>query len=338
MMSAGMNVLTIVDQAIADSASRYLKKAMAKSRKLDELQTLINQVRDHPAGSEAISTLRQIIHSKYGVAVAQAARIVAQAELRELIPDLVAAFERFMQNAAADPNCHAKKAIADALYRLEYPEEQPFLTGVRHIQMEPVWGGQVDTAPGLRGICALGLVRMNYPDVMVELGDLLADSESEARVGAVRAIAYRNDPQGIPLLRLRVKVGDQPAVLSECFAAMLRIAPAQSLPLVASFLNHSDPQVCEMAAIALGESRLPETLPLLQNWWNRIHNADLRQTALLAMAMLRSDESIEFLLSLIAHQKKPDAQAALAALRIYQDDRDLAQRIQQQLDQRDDLI
>jgi hypothetical protein len=312
---------------------------MAKSRKLDELQALINQVRDQPTTPDAILILEQVLRSKHGVAVAQAARIVAQAELRNLIPELVAAFDRFMHNAAStDPNCHAKKALADALYRLEYSEEQPFLAGIRHIQMEPVWGGQVDTAPGLRGICALGLVRMNYADVMLELGDLLADSESEARIGAVRAIAYRNDSQGLPLLRLRVKVGDQPTVLSECFAAMLRLAPTQSLPLVANFLNDADAQVCEMAAIALGESRLPETLPLLQGWWNRIRDAELRQTGLLAMAMLRLDESIEFLLSLIANGKKPDAQAALAALRIYQDDRDLNQRIQQQLNQRNDLI
>ncbi len=312
---------------------------MAKSRKLDELQALINQVRDNPTTPEALSILGQVLHSNYGVAVAQAARIVAQAELRSFIPDLVGAFDRFMHNATTtDPNCHAKKAIADALYRLEYSEEQPFLTGIRHVQMEPVWGGQVDTAPGLRGICALGLVRMNYGDVMLELGDLLADSESEARIGAVRALAYRNDPQGLPLLRLRVKVGDQPAVLSECFAAMLRLAPTQSLTLVASFLNAADAQVCEMAAIALGESRLPETLALLQSWWTHIRDVELRQTALLAMAMLRSDESIEFLLSLIAEGKKPDAQAALAALRIYQDDRDLSQRIQQQLNQRNDSI
>lgn len=312
---------------------------MTKSRKLDELQALINQIRDNPTTPEAVSILEQVIRSKHGVAVAQAARIVAQAELRSLIPDLVSAFDRLMQNAATtDPNCHAKKAIADALYRLEYSEEQLFLTGIRHVQLEPVWGGQVDTAPGLRGICALGLVRMNYRDVMLELGDLLADSESEARIAAVRAIAYRNDPQSLPLLRLRVKVGDQPAVLSECFAAMLRLAPPQSLPLVAGFLNHADAQVCEMAAIALGESRLSEALPLLQGWWNHLRDAELRQTGLLAMAMLRSDESIEFLLALIAEGKKPDAQAALAALRIYQDDRDLGERIQQRLNQRTDSI
>lgn len=312
---------------------------MAKSRKLDELQARINAVRDYPTAPESIQTLREVIQSKYAVAVMQAARLVGQANLRELIPDLIPAWEQFMQNAAAnDPNCHAKKAIADALYRLDYPEAAPFLAGIRHIQREPIWGGQIDTAPSLRGICALGLVKINYSDVMVELADLLADTESEARIGAVRAIAYRNDPQGVPLLRLKAKLGDEPAVLSECFAAMLRLAPDSSLPLVAGFLNRADAQVCEMAAIALGESRLPETLSILQTWWNHSHNADLRQTGLLSIAMLRSDAAINFLLSLVAEAKKPDAQAALVALRIYQDDQELAKRIQQQLEQRDEQL
>jgi HEAT repeat protein len=309
---------------------------MAKSRKLEALQIQINQVREHPTTPESIATLQEILRSQSAVAVAQAARIIAQAELRTLIPDLVAAFDPFLQNAStSDPSCHAKKAIADALYHLEYGEAALFLAGVHHVQMEPVWGGQVDTAPGLRGICALGLVRMNYPAVMVELGDLLADAESEARIGAVRAIAYCNDPQGIPLLRLRVKLGDEPGVLSECFAALLRLDPAPSVPLVTSFLNHSNSQIGEMAALALGESRLPETLAILQTWWKGTSNADLRQTGLLAIAMLRLDDAINFLLNLIAEGNQPDAQAALVALRIYQDDPALSERIQQKLQSRD---
>nr|RNJ70470.1 MAG: HEAT repeat domain-containing protein [Leptolyngbya sp. IPPAS B-1204] len=309
---------------------------MPKSRKLEELQAQLNQIRAEPTTDEAIAVLRQILASKHNIAIAQAARIIRDADLRELMPDLVTAFNRLMQNpATADPNCLGKKAIAEALYHLEYSEESLFLSGIHHVQMEPVWGGQVDTAPGLRATCALGLVRMNYPDVMVELADLLADPESEARIGAVRALAYTSDPQAVPLLRLKVQIGDEATVLSECFAALLRLTPT-SLPLVARFLNQANPQISEMAALALGESRIPEALPLLQTWWKQTQDADLRQTGLLAIAMLRNDAAIEFLLDLIQNGSKPDAQIALAALRIYQDDRELATRIQQQLDLRPD--
>lgn len=308
---------------------------MAKSRKLEELQARLNEIRTEPTTEPAIATLRQVLTGKYAIAIAQAARIARDANLRQLTPELVAAFDTLMQNpATTDPNCIGKKAIADVLYRWEYPEAALFLQGIHHVQMEPVWGGQTDTAPGLRGICALALVRINYADVMTELADLLADPESEARIGAVRAIAYTEDPQAMPLLRLKVQVEEEPAVLSECFAALLRITPTQALSLVAKFLDHANVQVSEMAALALGESRLPSALSILQTWWKRTRNPELRQTGLLAIAMLRQDEAIEFLLSLVATGNSQDSEAAVVALRIYQDDRDLAARIEQQIRQR----
>lgn len=310
---------------------------MAKSRKLEEMQAQLNEIRSDPTSEFGITILRQILSSKYAIVIAQAAKIVRDANLRDLIPDLATAFDRLMQNpASSDPNCLGKKAIADALYRMESGAEALFLKGIRHVQMEPVWGGQVDTAPGLRGVCALGLVRMNYPDVMLELADLLADPELEARVSAVRALAYTENSQAVPLLRLKVQLGDDAAVLSECFAALLRLAPTHSLPLVAKFLEGSDAQVQEMAALAMGESRILDGMPILQSWWKRTRDAELRQTALLAIAMLRHDQAIEFLLSLIATGTQQDSQTALAALQIYQDDRELSARIQQRLDLRCD--
>ncbi|MDZ8224990.1 hypothetical protein [Nostoc sp. ChiVER01] len=54
---------------------------------------------------------------------------------------------------------------------------------------------------------------------MNELADLLADPKLEARVAA-KAIAYIRNPQGVPLLRLKTRIGDQaPQVISECFSA-----------------------------------------------------------------------------------------------------------------------
>jgi hypothetical protein len=155
---------------------------MAKSRKLEELTAALNAIRPDPTSPEGLATLSRVIGSKYGIAVAQAAKIVGQAEIYALIPELVAAFDRFMVKPKdTDPGCRAKQAIAETLYRLEHRDEALFLKGIRHVQWEPVWGNQVDTAPKLRGTCALGLVRMNYPAVMVELADLLADPDPEAQ-------------------------------------------------------------------------------------------------------------------------------------------------------------
>ncbi|WP_088889993.1 hypothetical protein [Leptolyngbya ohadii] len=184
----------------------------------------------------------------------------------------MAAFDRFLiKPKDADPGCLAKQAIADTLYRLEYSDETLFLKGIHHVQPEPIWGGTTDTAPRLRGTCALGLVRMNYPQVMVELGDLLADPEPEARIGAARAIAYSENDQGVPLLRLRVRIGDTSPVLSECLLALLQLAPSQSLPLVEDVLYARTAMAlgavdqAEAAALALSESRLNEAFPILRD-------------------------------------------------------------------------
>ncbi len=316
---------------------------MAKSRKLEELTASLNQIRPAPTSETASAVLQQVLSSKYSVAAAQAAGIVAQAELYAFIPDLVDAFDRFLiKPKDTDPGCLAKQAIADTLYRLEYSNETLFLKGIRHVQPEPIWGGTTDTAPRLRGTCALGLVRMNYPQVMVELGDLLADPEPEARIGAARAIAYSANDQGVPLLRLRVKVGDTSPVLSECLLALLQLAPQQSLPLVEDVLYArtamalAEADQAEAAVLALSESRLNEAFPILRDWWQGIRNPQLRKTGILAISILRQPEAIQFLLTLIAEGKPEDAKEATEAMGIHIQDQILWQRVCQAVQERQD--
>jgi HEAT repeat protein len=316
---------------------------MAKSRKLEELTAALHQIRDQPTSELGLETLQQILKSKQSIAIAQAAHLIGQWEIYALTAELVTAFDRLLLKAKdSDPGCRAKHAIAETLYRLNYSDESLFLKGIHHVQLEPVWGGQVDTAPRLRGTCALGLVRMNYPLVMVELADLLADPEPEARIGAARAIAYTENPQGVPLLRLRLKLGDTSPVLSEYAIALLKLAPDQSLPLVKALL-HSPQQgttenveTAEAMALALGESRLSAAFPLLRDWWQQIRDPELRKTGLLAIATLRQDTALEFLLSLIADGKPEDATGAVRAVSIYRQDLTLWQRVQSIVAQRQD--
>ena len=319
---------------------------MAKSRKLEELTATLNQIRADPTTEAGVAALRRVLGSKYGIAVAQAAKIVEQAELSSLIPELVTAFDRFMEKPQQrDPGCRAKQAIAEVLYRLEYRNETLFLKGIHHVQWEPIWGGQVDTAPKLRGTCALGLVRINYPAVMVELADLLADPDPEARIAAARAIAYSENDVGVGLLRLRVKVGDLPPVVGECIAALLQLAPEDSWPLVQTLLEagrkESDRreaiETAEVVALVLGESRRPEALPILQAWWKRTTSLELRRTALFAIATLRQDGAIQFLLNLLAEGAFRDADDALHGLELYRHDEFLWPQVEAMLDIRDDL-
>lgn len=314
---------------------------MAKPRKLADFLAQLQPIRHDPTTEEAQRVLRQILERAPSIAVAEASKLIGEAELYSLIPPLVQAFDRFLVKPVdTDPGCRAKKSLIETLYRLNHTDERPYLSGIHHVQMEPVWGGQEDTAAKLRAISALGLVRMNYPHVMVELADLLADPDPEARLGAVRAIAYSEDPASVPLLRLRVQIGDTPPVLSECLLALLHLDGDRSLPLVHHFLYaklspvEENIPIAEAAALALGESRVPEAFHSLQTWWQQVKSPVLRQSGLLAIAMLRQDQCIPFLMAILREGGVTDARGAVAALGLYRHNTALWQEVTHLVEQR----
>lgn len=302
---------------------------MAKSRKLEATLSQLKDLQRLDALSETdVATLQKIVQGKQSIAIALATELIVRHHLSQLIPDLVQTFERLLENGSStDPGCKAKWAIANTLYTLECPDTDLFLSGIRHSQQEPVWGGSQDTAPPLRSLCALGLVQAHYPNVLNELADLLADDEYDARAGAARAIGYSQNPAGIPLLRLKVHVGDsEPAVLSECFIALLQISSEQA-PMVINALSDARESVQELAAIALGEARVPEAFAAIKQQWQRTRDQTLRQSFLLAIATLRTDEAIAFLITLLERGSVQDAKDTLLAIDIYRHTPEVWQRV-----------
>src|SRR5438093_736437 len=92
----------------------------------------------------------------------------------------------------------------------------------------------------------------------------LEGTRSFAVAAAADAVGAAGRADGIPLLRYKALVGDaDPQVLTECFAALLALAPSDSLAFVAPFLRHGDEAVSESAALALGQSRLEGAFPIL---------------------------------------------------------------------------
>jgi len=313
---------------------------MARQKQHLEAQLAeLNKLRVNPISEAAIEKLRQALASKTNHVTAKAAKIIGEYEIEQLEGDLVSAFERFIAKPwKADEGCAAKTAIADALYRMGCRQEKLYLQGIRHIQLEPVFGGKEDTAAKLRVVCALGLVRMNYPQVMTELADLLADPELDTRIGAVRAIKYSGQEAGIPLLRFKARVGDENAeVLHECFTVLLALSPESSLPFVAGFLDDDEMTVCEAAALALGESRLAEAFDILKASWEKRLDPNLRQTEMLAMALLRHEKAMDFLLSLVADRSPAMARDALVALSMYREDEEVWRRIERLVEARGDI-
>lgn len=258
---------------------------------------------------------------------------------RALLDLLPAAFERLMHDAGKrDPGCRGKAAIAKALRRAEARTEEVFLAGVRHVQKEPVWGGSVDTAAELRGVCLMALVESWHPRAMVEAAHLLADPLAAARMAAARSLGCSGRAEvAEPLLRLRVQAGETDAeVLGECFGALLQLAPGPSLDYVAGMLGGDDEAAAEAAALALGGSRLSGALaPLLEHARGLLPRGR-RRMVLLALALLRADEGWSYLVELVEQGPPPAAAEALEALATFAHDDHLRERVLAAVERRGD--
>ena len=303
---------------------------MAARKKFDAQLEALQSLRDAPDTEAARAELQRGLQNRSSGLVAVAANIIAKAELRGLSPELIDAFDRFMQQPEkSDKGCAAKTAIARALYRSEADCDELFLRGIRHVQREPVWGGKQDTAVELRATSALALVRSDYPDVVLELARLLADPEPTARVGAAQALgATRHVSVAVPLLRFKALCGDADfRVVGACLSSLLAADPDGSLPFVAELLSDADEERRHAAAIALGESRLEGAFLPLKKASEQASLATERKAPLLGLSLLRSDLSWGYLLDVVRDAPEPHARQALEALAVFGHDADLRARI-----------
>lgn len=286
----------------------------ALDRKIEALAAL----RSAPGAPSTVERLRTALKDRNNYAVSRAAALAAEMRLEALIPDLLAAFDRFMSDPAkTDPQCWAKIAIAKALREMEYRDAAVFLRGLRHFQPEPAWGGPQDSAPALRGVCALALAACTLSDMdtLACLIEALADPARTVRIDAARAMAQLPRPETALLLRLKTLTGDRdPEVTGHCFAALLSIAPVETVAFVARFLEHADPDLRAEAAAALALSPEREAVEALARYWECQDDPRARRAALTFLGSSPAPEAAEFLLQVLADRPIPDAADALAAL------------------------
>jgi hypothetical protein len=314
------------------------KQPTTKQPTTEDALASIHAIREAPETFDLARDLAPFLRHKSNNVVAAAAATAERFEAGGLAPDLVAAFERLMRDPAKlDPGCKAGIAIVQALVQLEDAAGKVFIAGIRHVQKEGSFGPPVDAAAPLRGLCARGLARMGDPDALLECVTLLADPEIPARTGAIQAIADSGRPDGILLLRLKALLGDKEIeVTGECFGALLSLDPAGSVEFVARFLNSSTEGIGEQASLALGESHLAAAFPILREAWERGGTAEQRRTLLVAIAMLRIDDALEFLLDRLCTEAVRVAADALAGLAFYARDEAIGARIEEIIRQRDD--
>src|SRR5690606_10711326 len=140
-------------------------------------------------------------------------------------------------------------------------------------------------------------------------------------------------------LRLKCRLGDEePEVLSECLHGLLIASHREHMEFVVGFLDSDAPIGCEVAALAFGKSRLPEALEPLRRCWERAESPSLREMVLLAIAMLRASNAIDFLLDLVAEGPEASARMALSALKIHRHDPKLVDRVERAARQSENLV
>lgn len=307
------------------------------ARRPDPLQQRLDAVRalrDDPTSPETLDALRRLLKLRTSHVVAAAADHVTEHRLDGFEDLLVAAYEHFERKPVErDPGCTAKAAVVRALEALGTRRDDLLRRAIRTVQLEPSWGRPVDTATAVRAHAAMALVNTGAPDVPVLLAELLTDELPVCRSAAIQALAAWGDPvllQALLRLRLRLfsKQGEpeEPDVAADAFEALLAVDDEDARAWVLEHLAAPGPYA-EAAALALGAARIASALPALVDWWERTLDAGLRRVALVSMGLLRSDESVDFLLERVRSDAQGPAADAVEALAVVAHDPALRARI-----------
>jgi len=297
----------------------------------DEQLAALDALRQLPSDARS-APLRKALTHRNNFVVAKAADLAREFGLTDLTPDLLKAFDRFFENPEkSDPQCWAKNAISRALAAFEIQEPEIYLRGMRHIQLEAVWGGRSDTAGTLRATCALALVqcrRLTNDELLAHLVDLLADKEKPVRAEVACAIEQVGSPAASLLLRLRAALAnDDPEVLGACYSGILHLEGISAIPWVSRFLTGGDDAAGE-AALAIAGTHSPQAFATLQKSLDTTNDPWFRSVLLSAIALTRQDAAMDFLLDLVKSESL-DGERAIEAVVRSMPSSEIMQRLEQ---------
>jgi hypothetical protein len=279
------------------------------------LATLRELPDDEPAAAAA---LERALASESGPVVAAAARIVRSRGYAALHPLLEAAFAPLVAGGhKVDPSCSGKAALVEALAEGDAPAWHVYLAGAATIQREPVWADPpyVDTAGEVRARSLLALVHTRYPGALDLVAEALADPLARVRIAAAQALGDSGAVGATAVLRFKIALGDlEPEVTGAAVGSLLALDATAALGIAERLLAGEAEVLREHVGLALGSSREPRALPLLEQWWTRAELDSERETALVAIALLRSADGVRFLVGLVAARDRVDGRAALKAL------------------------
>ena len=182
-------------------------------KELAELESLSEAFKSGSAPTTPqIEHLRKILAHRNNFLVSKAAKLVAEAELTALLPDVLSAYDRFfIDPPKPTPNAGPRKPRQGA--GQARPSQQGRLPA-RHAPSPDgsQLGPPVDTAGALRGTCTHALVDcpgISDADLLTALLEPLTDTDKTVRMEAARAIGQVGGVSAALILRLRALLGSQ---------------------------------------------------------------------------------------------------------------------------------
>ncbi len=298
---------------------------------IDEKIEALKRIRQGASDESTSSVIDRSLKDGNWLVVSEACEAVVQLGMRDVSEPLLAIWPRFVENAIKrDPGCRAKEAALKALDHMELLDPDPFLAAVRYRQFEPVLGGKVDTAGGLRVRALQALLRMAYSKAALFAGELMADCDAQVRAGVAQAIGFYADKHCAPLLVCKLRGGeDDPTALLECALALLTIDIDFGLGLLLPYLAGSSELYRETAALAFGQCRDSKATQALLEWAEGVSIDGDHRLAIRALGLSRHESARRYLLGLLESGAIVRARAAAEALAIHRYDRQLSELVRE---------
>ncbi|MEL6611865.1 MAG: hypothetical protein AAFQ53_07205 [Bacteroidota bacterium] len=226
--------------------------------------------------------IRRALDNRSAHVVAAAIRGLSERDLQAYAPHVAKAFlERLPADQATDTGAVAKRAAVTALLDWHVWDGDLYEVASRVVHLVPVWGASEDAGAAIRGLGVQGLALSRDARVWPRLADLLADSERDARLGAVAAAAQLGTPEAASLLRLRARLGDpDPEVDEANLSALFSLDPTAVQEVGAAVVADLRGGRAESAALALGSTATADAIGVLVEAARRPLSPDAVYTAL----------------------------------------------------------
>jgi HEAT repeat protein len=282
----------------------------------------------------AAATLSEALRHGSGPVVGRAATMAMERGLPALTNDLASAIDRLLRTQQRPAELVGCGEAITALYQLGWRDPAIAVAGLACAP--DARAHYVVSQIRLAG--ALAAANLGHPSGMPVLGELLGDPDSSIRIATARILGSLASENADALLRLKVLCGDREIqVTYECLAALVRASGPAAREFFERLTTGRDPRTAEQAALALGETRATWGVQVLRTAWSGTRDGDLRATFLLSVAMIRSQDGIEFLLRLVGDGLGRDARDAVEALGVLCDDPGVCARVVQAARERGDV-